>query len=54
MKYHIEILMSLSELHTLIYASAYTILEINYQEISNDPPNEKCQKNNKNRSGKFD
>jgi hypothetical protein len=38
--------MSLSELHTLIYASAYTVLELNDQEVSNDPPNETYRKNN--------
>jgi hypothetical protein len=45
-QYHIENIMSLSELHTLIYASAYTILELNDQEVSSDPPNETCKKNN--------
>jgi hypothetical protein len=45
-KYHIENVMSPSELHTLIYALAYTILELNNQELSNDPPNKTCKKNN--------
>jgi hypothetical protein len=51
-KYQIENIMSLSELHTLIYVSAYAILELNDQEISNDPPNETCKKN-KNKKPKW-